>query len=98
MTMYTETLASRYQQRMAECEVPMHLREGLLRYLLHHIQPGHFLVAVLENDLLEAVNRADVESMRGLVPLVRFLYMHAPRNVWGSAERVTMWLGRESGA
>lgn len=74
--------------------VPEHLRDGLLRYIEHGISPGHFLTAVLENDLMGAVGRADSESARGLVGLCTYLYNDAPSGCHGSPEKVAAWVKR----
>lgn len=71
--------------------VPEHLQDGLRRYLLHGIQPGHFLTAVLENNLFEAMARADLVSRAGLFGLVSHLYNEAPRGCYGSREIVQAW-------
>jgi hypothetical protein len=66
----------------AECfaayQIPEHLREGLERYLVHRIRPGSFLCSVLDNDLREAVTRADPESLVALPRLAVLLYNEAP--------------------
>ena len=44
--------------------VPKTLIDSLERYVEHHIKPGSFLRAVLENNLVEAVSRADFINIR----------------------------------
>ncbi len=78
--------------------VPAHLHEGLERYLTHHVRPGSFLTAVLENDLRTAVLRGDDLALAGLVPLVRYLYDRVPLVAWGSPEHVAAWLATSSHA
>lgn len=87
-----------YLQRLEKADVPEHLREGLVRYLVHRIQPGHFLTAVLENNLLQAVARGDDVSLAGLPNLMRFLVNAAPGDASGSPETVREWLGQEQPA
>lgn len=72
--------------------VPEHLRDGLSNYLEHRLPPGGFLMAVLSNDLREAMGRADETSRAGLFDLVCYLYNCAPANAWGSPDRVKAWL------
>lgn len=81
-----------YQDALTKSGVPEHLHGGLCRYLDHRIQPGSFLVAVLSNDLKEAMARADEKSRAGLFALVSFLYNDAPANCWGSPDAVQAWL------
>lgn len=77
---------------MFDAGVPAHLRGGLMRYLLYRIPPGHFLLAVLSNDLKEAMGRADVDSRAGLFNIVSFLYNNAPSSCWGNPDKVHEWL------
>lgn len=85
---------ARYLGLMAQTGVPEHLRDGLVLYLVHQIQPGSFMLAVLSNDLKEAFSRADETSRAGMFELVKFLYNHAPFSAWGSPDRVQDWLTR----
>lgn len=87
-----EHLETHYLKALNACRVPDHLQGGLVRYLVYRIPPGHFLIAVLENDLREAMGRADEESRAGLFALVSFLYSYAPMSAWGSPELVESWL------
>jgi len=83
------------RQRMEEKGIPVEMQGGLERYLFDRISPGHFLTAVLENNLREAFSRGDLENTRVLRNYVLFLYNDVPANCWGSRERVTEWLGRK---
>jgi hypothetical protein len=78
-------------EAFATSGVPDHLRAGLVRYFSDGIMPGSFLQAVLCNDLIEAVRRADPSSRSALPSLIDFLMMHAPAQAWGSRERVLAW-------
>lgn len=69
------------------------LTQGSLRhYIEHRLRPGHYLTAVLSNDLVEAVNRADRENLDMLGYCVRWLVWYAPPDCWGSPSAVRMWL------
>lgn len=81
-----------YLERMERHGVPEHLREGLMLYLVHHIQPGHFLVAVLQNDLEGAFGRGDENSIAGLPAIMRFLVNDAPGVSYGGPTSVRCWL------
>ena len=72
--------------------VPPHLRDGLARYIRHGTPPGHFLRAVLEHELFEAMARGDEESRAGLFGLVSYIYNHAPIGCHGSPTRVAAWI------
>lgn len=73
------------------CEVPVHLRDGLLRYLSDGLLPGGLLQAVLCNDLAHAVERAAPGAVFALAPLVAFLRWHVPASAWGSRTAVLAW-------
>lgn len=83
-----------YLQRLQCAGVPQHLHEGLVRYLVHHIKPGAFLTAVLENRLDAAIVRGDEDSVRGLRALVTFLHHDGPPAASGTPTLVRMWLER----
>ncbi len=59
--------------------------------------PGHFVTAVLENNLFEAVNRADEGNLAALVDIVKYVYNKLPSDCWGSREKVERWLSDFTG-
>jgi len=62
--------------------------ESIRRYVDLGIPTGGFLRAVLANDLMEAVGRADESSLLHLADICRFVYNDIPSNVHGSYARV----------
>lgn len=74
--------------------VPDHLWPGLCRYLVERIRPGQFLCAVLENNLHDALTRADDIAVQHLRGLVVFLDIFAPGPCHGSPEAVAAWLAK----
>ena len=77
---------------LADYQIPDDLHGGLVRYLVDGIRPGSFLTAVLENDLQEAVMRANpMVNLLALPQLLRFLFNEAPSVSYGSPERVSIW-------
>lgn len=84
-----------YRTAMLKAGVPEHIHDALVLYLVHRVRTGSFLRAVLENNLKEAVARADEVSGRHLVEIVRFLYTCAPHPCWGNQEAVDRWLAGE---
>jgi hypothetical protein len=74
-------------------KVPAHMIGGIDRYVEHHIEPGGFLRAVLENNLKEALGRADMENRYALFDIVSYIYNECPFQCWGSPEKVGLWLG-----
>lgn len=69
-----------------------HIKESLERYVEHKIPTGGFLEAVLSNNLVEAVGRADSENIQRLPEIVRYVYNKLPSSCWGSPEKVKEWL------
>lgn len=72
--------------------VPEHTRGTLLRYRDHGLAPGGFITAVLRNDLMGAIDSADMENSRCLVDICRWVYMRLPSAAWGSDEAITDWM------
>jgi len=66
--------------------------ESLQRYVEHRIPTGSFLRAVLENNLSEALGRADEHNRGRIFEIVQYVYNELPSNCWGSKEAVTNWL------
>jgi hypothetical protein len=73
--------------------IPPTTLEGILGYVTERRPPGHFLQAVLENNLREAFARADDSNAAAMRAIVGFLYNEVPSFVWGSPEKVSSWLG-----
>lgn len=74
--------------------VPGHLRGGLARYFDMGVEPGRFLCAVLENDLVGAALRCSGDAERvdvTLTELCSFLYNFAPSGSHGSREKRIAW-------
>jgi hypothetical protein len=71
--------------------IPARMADGLQRWIERGIPPGSFLTAVLENNLKEAVCRADEENLFNLPAYVGYLYNEAPAPCWGSPEKVSAW-------
>ena len=78
-------------------KIPEHIKGGIERFVFHGLLPGHFLTAVLTNDLIEAVNRADDESLDHLGPIVKFVYNEIPSTCWGTKLKVAEWNAQKQG-
>jgi hypothetical protein len=76
---------------MAREGIPHYMHEGLVNYILHGRSVGHFLTAVLTNNLKEAVSRADGVNAMALAGYVRFLYSRAPMICWGDEKIMKNW-------
>ena len=77
--------------------IPEHLHGGLVRYVVHRIPPGHFMTALLSNDLLGTINRADDLNVSLIKSWLMVLYNceEIPSGCWGSKDRVEDWLSGE---
>ena len=74
--------------------LPERMRGGITRFLDNGVVPGSFLQAVLENDLVGAVGKADDENVTLLWHYVNMLYNAFPARglgCWGSPEAVQDW-------
>jgi len=85
-------LDERQKAKMSECGIPEYMQGGIVRYYENGLQPGHFLSAVIDNDLKEAVSRADDVNVNCLKNYVMWFYNYAPSGSWGSAGAVDRWL------
>lgn len=72
--------------------IPDSTLDALYRYIDNKIQPGHFLTAVICNDLVNAVSHADSKNYPELRNIVQYLYNHCPATCWGSDEKMQEWL------
>lgn len=59
---------------------------AIQRYVEHGIEPGSCTRAILENDLMGAVTRADATT--DLQAIVIYVINHVPAPLWGNKERV----------
>lgn len=71
--------------------LPLETLEALDRYLMHAIDPGHALRAVLLDSLRETFARGDEQFMAHLPVLVRYLFNRVPMLAWGSRGNVEAW-------
>ena len=72
--------------------IPTRMFGAALRYIVEGVKPGHFLSAVVENDLSAAVARADDENQAALVSWVRFFHNYSPSVCWGSKANMVKWV------
>ncbi len=83
---------TRHDQHGPYPTAPVHILDGIWRYATDRLPPGSFVRAVLENNLMEAMGRADEMSLAGLFEIVRYVRWEIPSNCHGSPEKVTAWL------
>lgn len=66
--------------------------DSLDRYAQQRIPTGSFLEAVLSNNLMEAMGRADIINRHGLFDICRYVYNELPASCHGSEMTVRSWL------
>ena len=66
--------------------------DSLERYLNNGIMPGGFLTACLENNLREALGRADEFNRATIFNIVHYLHNYIPSSAWGSPDHIEYWL------
>ena len=76
--------------------LPEHLRDGMRRYVEKGVRPGHFLMAVLTNDLMAATARADEHSLAHLRDIVRWCWWELPPACWLSRDNVEKWIKKHA--
>ncbi len=64
---------------------------GLANYICTGQRVGHFLTALLSNDLKETFARADDYNATHIREYMMFLYNDAPGGCWGSVEKFKGW-------
>lgn len=75
-----------------ELGLPPRMWGAVQRYMEHGISPGHFLCAVIDNNLSEAVGRADQENQTVLNKWVMFFYNAVPGRCWKSQANRSVWI------
>jgi hypothetical protein len=79
-------------QMLEKSVIPGYMKHRLLSYILDGESVGHFLTAVLSNNLKDAVGHADAENLTKLPEYVRYLYNYAPADCWNSPAAVKAWI------
>jgi len=73
-------------------KIPQRILESLGAYVNERRPTGGFLRAILENNLMEAMGRADEDNRQCLFHIVSYIYNELPMDCWGSPEKVRDWL------
>ena len=72
--------------------IPEHIRDSFERYLMHGLEPGGFVTAVLANDLFLAVSRADAINVTKIPHIALWVYHNMPAGSIGSYDIVRDWI------
>lgn len=74
--------------------IPAHIKEAIDRYVTKGTSCGHFVMNVLENNLVGAINYADPENLKQIREIVSYCYNYIPGDCWGSKEKVKAWIDK----
>lgn len=74
--------------------IPAHMVDGMVRYIVNGVPPGGFLRALLGNDFMGAMRKADDVNIHALPMYARFLMNGAPIGAYGSPENVKDWIAQ----
>jgi len=75
-----------------EYEIRPEMKEALDRYAEQGVPLGDFLTALLANDLMEALGRADDGNREDINQLCCYVYNEMPSHCHGSHEIVRAWI------
>ena len=80
-----------FEHKARECGISEHLIPGLFRYVVQGVIPGSCLQAILKGDLMNAVLRADSDTLLNLRALCLFIYNEIPHRCWGAEWKLQAW-------
>lgn len=89
----SEARREQLRSSLERFDVPDHLWEGLIGWVIEGRPVGGFLRACLENNFIDAVCRAIDLSAEDLVAVAKWIYNEAPQRSWGSPGIVKTWRG-----
>lgn len=72
--------------------IPERIQRALHNYIHNRIRPNTFLIAVLSNDLYNAIKKSTNEEYLALTQICNWVYRNAPMICWGDEETVKNWL------
>jgi hypothetical protein len=82
---------------MLPSEALLEIIESLDRYVKHGVPTGDFLRAVIANDLVAAIARADLDNVKLLGPIASAMLMRVPNEARGSYEAFDAWVAKHNG-
>lgn len=75
--------------------IEQRFKDAIDAYVDHGRPMAGFITAVLENNLKDAVGRADEDAYENLREIVKYLYNDVPMSCWGSPEKVKAWYAKK---
>lgn len=83
-----------YSARLSNYNIPARMYQGIIDYIVTGTPTGSFLAAIFQNDLVNAIGKADAENSALLREYALFLYNEAPMPCWGSDEEYHRWIDK----
>lgn len=80
-----------------ELPIADHIKAALDRYAYQRLPLGDFLTAVVENNLMEAMGRADSYNRATIYQICSYIYNELPSTCHGSPEKVRAHLASGAG-
>ncbi len=74
--------------------IPEITLESLIAYVDTGRPTGGFLEAVIANDLMDAIGRADDANTRAIRAIVQFVYLEVPMEARGSRAAWLAWISK----
>ena len=72
--------------------IPERAKETIDLYVEHGCEPGSFIYAVLTNNLIGAIGRADEHNLANIRSICQYVYNDITSECWGSEEKVKAWM------
>lgn len=85
-------LSEHAKTKMYEYGIPEYMHGGIVCFYENGLPPGHFLSAIIDNDLKEVFNTADDTNAACVKAYVMWFYNCAPSGTWGHAGATEEWL------
>lgn len=76
--------------------IPEATRDSMMAYVEDRREPSGFLSAVICNNLINAVCKADKHNFLVIKEIAQWFYNVAPERCFGSPEKMSSWLKREA--
>lgn len=84
-------MISEHNQLNPDIPIREDVKESLTNWAVKGWVPGGFLLAVLENNLMEAMGRADSYNRATIFQICTFIYNELPHDCHGNPEKVQLW-------
>ena len=86
-----EYVEERIEKGFKRLGLPPYMKDGVVLWVTRGIRPGGFLMAVMENSLVDAFLRADDNNTSAMRDWANFVYNDLPAGCHGSTQKVREW-------